>query len=122
MKKDVVSQKHSDALPIPNLEVMKLLQSFASRKFVTETFNWQYFYYALTDEGIKYLREYLGLPEDTVPLTMKKSTVTPVVRQPSRANDDKRKSAGPGGSFNPDFKGGRGERRDGGRDYRRKEN
>ncbi len=28
----------------------------------------------LTDKGIEYLREYLGLPQDVVPATLKKST------------------------------------------------
>ena len=46
-KKDPYNPKHSDELPIPNLEVMKLLQSFTSKGFVTETFNWQYYYYTV---------------------------------------------------------------------------
>lgn len=61
-KKDPYLEKHSEALPIPNLEVMKLLQSFKSKGFVKETFNWQYYYYYLTNEGVTYLREYLALP------------------------------------------------------------
>ena len=100
--KDVYQPKHSDALEISNHEVMLLLQSFASRGFVTEVFNWQYYYYILTDEGIKYLREYLGLPEDIVPATLKKTTVN-AVRSTPRPNrfdgDDKRK-------FSSDRRGG----------------
>lgn len=38
-----------------------------------ETFNWQYYYYYLTNEGIEYLREYLALPADIVPATLKKA-------------------------------------------------
>lgn len=114
VKKDVIGQKELGAdLVLPNLEVMKLLQSFASRGYVEETFNWRYYYYSLTDAGIKYLREYLGLPEDIVPATLKKTNVSvrPSFRPPS---DDKRKSVS--GSGNPDF------RRGAGRDsYRRKE-
>lgn len=93
VKKDVHGEKYSDALPIKNLEVMKLLQSFASRGYVQETFNWQYYYYILTDEGIKYLREYLGLPEDIVPATLKKTVSIANSTKPSfRSNkyDDKK--------------------------------
>eukprot|EP01035_Chromulina_nebulosa_P017306 gene17306-22843_t len=109
VKKDVEADKHSDQLLIRNLEVMKLLQSFSSRGFVTETFNWQYYYYTLTDEGIKYLREYLGLPEDIVPATLKKTvnvTAKPSYRK--TGEDDKRKSFG-------------GERRGDRDSYRKKE-
>ncbi len=34
----------------------------------------------LTDEGIEYLREYLNIPADVMPATLKKST-RPLVRQ-----------------------------------------
>jgi small subunit ribosomal protein S10e len=67
--------KHSDELPIPNLEVMALLKSFKSKGYVNETFNWQYYYYYLTNEGIDYLRAYLALPEEIVPATLKKAAV-----------------------------------------------
>ena len=119
VKKDVVAEKFSDDLPIRNLEVMKLLQSFASRGYVSETFNWQYHYYILTDEGIKYLRDYLGLPEDIVPATLKKPAVN-AIRQSafSRNNDDKRRGDRP--PFNKDRAGG--DRAGGDRSgYRRKE-
>jgi hypothetical protein len=36
-------------------------------------FNWQYFYWFLTDEGIQYLRGFLHLPDDIVPNTLKKA-------------------------------------------------
>lgn len=71
-KKDKYAPQHSDELPIPNLEVMCLLRSFASKGYVNETFNWQYYYYYLTNEGIDYLRQYLALPEHVTPNTHKK--------------------------------------------------
>ena len=40
-------------------------------------------YRFLTDEGIEYLREYLNLPSDIVPATLKKST-RPLERVPDR--------------------------------------
>ena len=47
------------------------MRSLKSRKFVTEIFSWQWHYYFLTAEGIKYLREYLGLPSNVIPNTHK---------------------------------------------------
>ena len=52
---------------MPNLEVMNLMKSMKSRGYVRETFNWQYYYWYLTNEGIEYLREYLHLPAEIVP-------------------------------------------------------
>merc|ERR1719197_2255706 len=46
-----------------------LLKSLKSREFITVTFNWQYFYAYLTEEGINYLREYLALPATVAPQT-----------------------------------------------------
>merc|ERR1719164_71935 len=54
---------------------MCLLRSFASKGFCNVTFNWQYYYYYLTAEGIKYIREYLGLPDNVVPATLKKAAL-----------------------------------------------
>ena len=99
-KKDKYQEKHSDELPIPNLEVMCLLRSFASKGLVKETFNWQWYYYYLTNEGIEYLREYLALPADIVPATLKRATVA--APEGGRMGG-KGKSAGPGGDFNPEF-------------------
>lgn len=72
VKKDANAPKHED-LPIPNLQVMKTLQSLKSRGYVTEQFSWHHFYYFLTDEGILFLRSYLHLPESVIPVTLAKS-------------------------------------------------
>jgi small subunit ribosomal protein S10e len=102
VKKDKYAEKHSDDLNLPNLEVMCLLRSFASKGYVKEVFNWQYYYYYLTNEGIEYLREFLALPAEIVPATLKKAAVAAVPSgRPERG--EKGKSAGPGGEFNPDF-------------------
>ena len=45
----------------------ELMKSLKSRGFVRETFNWQYFYWYLENEGVEYLREYLHLPAEIVP-------------------------------------------------------
>lgn len=61
---------------VPNLYVIKALQSLNSRGYVTERFAWQHYYWYLTNEGIQYLREYLHLPPEIVPATLKKPTKT----------------------------------------------
>merc|ERR1712063_14003 len=71
-KKDCNKAKHDDAdLPVKNIYVIKLLTSLKSRGYVTERFSWQWYYWYLTNEGIEYLREYLHLPEEIVPRTLK---------------------------------------------------
>ena len=65
---------HSEELPVRNLEVLSLMKSFTSKGFCKETYNWQHYYYYLTNEGIEYLRTYLCLPSDIVPATLKAKT------------------------------------------------
>jgi small subunit ribosomal protein S10e len=54
--KDYNLPKHAD-IDVPNLEVIKIMQSLTSKGFVKTQFSWQWYYYTLTDEGIDYLRE-----------------------------------------------------------------
>ncbi|OMH80922.1 40S ribosomal protein S10-A [Zancudomyces culisetae] len=130
-KKDFNAPKHSE-LMVPNLQVIKALQSLNSRGYVKTQFSWQYYYYTLTDEGIEYLREYLHLPAEIVPATFKK----PVRAQPTssrfgrqelnykierdgeyprrdrdeyRRRDDRKEGAS--GDFKPEFRGGAGRGR-----------
>ena len=77
-KKDYNLAKHPD-VDVPNLQVIKALQSLESRGYVKSQFSWQYFYYFLTDAGIQYLREVLHLPSEIVPATFKK-TARPTAR------------------------------------------
>ena len=77
-KKDYSMKNHPDITDVPNLEVLNLMKSLKSRGFVRETLNWQYFYWSLENEGVEYLREYLHLPAETVPATLKKATARPV--------------------------------------------
>lgn len=107
------------------------MTSLKSRDFVKETFNWNHFYWYLTDEGIEYLREYLHLPPGIVPNTLKKAPARPAraeeggrgergERRERRSNRDgyydKNKSLGPSGDFKPRFEGAR---REGGRGFGR---
>merc|ERR1712110_802631 len=59
-----------------NLYVMNALKSFKSKGFVKENYTWQHYHYALTDEGIAYLREQLNLPEHVMPATLKRTQET----------------------------------------------
>lgn len=70
-KKDYNLAKHPD-IDVPNLQVIKLMQSFKSKEYVRETFAWMHYYWYLTNEGIEFLRGYLNLPSEIVPATLKK--------------------------------------------------
>ncbi|XP_021845059.2 40S ribosomal protein S10-1-like [Spinacia oleracea] len=70
-KKDYNLAKHPD-IDVPNLQVIKLMQSFKSKEYVRETFAWMHYYWFLTNEGIEFLRTYLNLPSEIVPATLKK--------------------------------------------------
>lgn len=50
------------------------MRSLKSRKFVTEIFTWRWHYYFLTAEGVKFLRDTLGLPATVIPNTHKEDT------------------------------------------------
>ncbi|KMZ63286.1 40S ribosomal protein s10 [Zostera marina] len=71
-KKDYNLAKHP-LIDVPNLQVIKLMQSFKSREYVRETFAWMNYYWYLTNDGIEYLRTFLNLPSEIVPATLKKS-------------------------------------------------
>ena len=75
-KKDWNLPKHPDIEEATNLEVIKLMTSLTSRDLVSCRFSWKHYYWFLNDEGIEYLREYLHLPEDMVPSTLKKAAAT----------------------------------------------
>nr|GMD80381.1 40S ribosomal protein S10-1-like [Ipomoea batatas] len=71
-KKDYNLAKHP-LIDVPNLQVIKLMQSFKSKEYVRETFAWMHYYWYLTNDGIEFLRTYLNLPSEIVPATLKKS-------------------------------------------------
>jgi small subunit ribosomal protein S10e len=103
----------NEALDIPNLHCFLVMRSLLSRKFVTEVFSWQWHYYFLKNEGVKFLREYLGLPADVIPNTHRidKSTKREdedVVEGEEREERSERRPRGRGGRG----RGGRGGRRE----------
>mmetsp|Transcript_16055 Transcript_16055/g.44187 ORF Transcript_16055/g.44187 Transcript_16055/m.44187 type:complete len:152 (+) Transcript_16055:58-513(+) len=109
---------HPEIEGVRNLEVIKLMQSLTSKELVSERFSWKHYYWFLNDEGIEYLREYLNIPEDVVPNTLKKSTkpapppgrAPEAERGPPRGDRDGYRRGPPGG----DREGYRGFGRGGG--------
>merc|ERR1719493_325300 len=71
-KKDHHAPKHPELETVPNLQVIKALNSLKSRGYVKEQFAWRHYYWYLTNEGISYLRSYLHLPPEIVPSTLKR--------------------------------------------------
>lgn len=119
VKKDFNAPRHAD-IEVPNLQVIKAMQSLKSRNYVTEQFNWQWHYFFLTDEGINYLRSFLNIPESVVPATIAKAgkalgRPTPIRGEERRNEQDgyrsREKKVGAGADFNPEFKGGYGRGR-----------
>jgi len=86
-EKDFHASKHPALEKIPNLHVIKALQSLKSRGYVKEQFAWRHFYWYLTNEGIQYLRDFLHLPPEIVPPTLKRQ-VKPESSRPRNANKD----------------------------------
>lgn len=84
-KKDFTC-KHPHVKEIPNLHVIKALQSMKSRGYVKEQFAWRHYYWYLTNEGIQYLRDYLHLSSQTLPETLRK--VDPVKKSGTRYGGD----------------------------------
>ncbi|KAL8614192.1 ribosomal 40S subunit protein S10A [Nucella lapillus] len=72
-KKDFFAPKHPD-IDVPNLHVIQALTSLKSRGYVREQFAWRNYYWYLTNEGIQYLRDFLHLPAEIVPATLKRQT------------------------------------------------
>ncbi|KAG8213442.1 40S ribosomal protein S10 [Butyriboletus roseoflavus] len=119
-KKDYNAPKHEE-LEVPNLEVIKAMQSLTSKGLVKTQFSWQWYYYVLTPEGVEYLREWLHLPNEIVPATHKRAarpprpaTVRPgesAAPRPPRGDQEgyRRKEGGTPGDFKASFAGvGRG--------------
>merc|ERR1712154_78366 len=135
-KKDPFAAKHPE-IECKNLHVMKALTSLKSKGYVREQFAWRHYYWYLTNEGIQYLREFLHLPAEIVPATLKRQTRTEAPRparaegkegdrRPGAAADrdayrkagppggDKKSDVGAGSGGNFEFRGGYGRGRGGG--------
>jgi len=95
VEKDGMKPQH-EHIPVSNLRVMMVMKSLASRDYVKVKFNWQWFYYFLTDAGIEYLREVLHLPAQVFPATLTKQQRS--TRNPGQpgGDDEPRKGKGKG--------------------------
>jgi len=128
--------EHPELPGVRNLHVIKACQSLRSRGFVREQFAWRHYYWYLTNTGIEYLREFLHLPIEIVPATLKKRRTAPTrplgaaggrprsdrdIREGDRdsyrhGGAEGEKKIGAGADFNPQFRGGYGgAAREGGR-------
>jgi len=74
VKKDALYKPKHDEIDVPNLHVLMVMKSLASKDYVKFKFNWRWFYYFLTDKGIEYLRDVLHLPAQVFPATLTKQT------------------------------------------------
>jgi small subunit ribosomal protein S10e len=113
-EKNFTNVENHPEVEVPNLQVIKLMQSFKSKELVTERFAWRHYYWFLTDKGIEYLREYLNLPADVVPATLKKSTRPVGERRPPMGGDRPRGDRPRDGGFGRDREGYRSGPREGG--------
>merc|ERR1712243_172093 len=112
--KDYNLPKHGELEKVKNLEVIKAMLSLKSRGYVRENFAWRHYYWYLTNEGIQYLRDYLHLPPEIVPATLRKAAKPNDQSRPSW-NKDQRGGQGGGGPRGGDGGGDRDAyRREGG--------
>jgi len=59
---------------VPNLHVWVMMRSLKSRGVLEEVFNWRHHYFTVKSEGLKVLRDALGIVEENiVPITFKKT-------------------------------------------------
>jgi small subunit ribosomal protein S10e len=81
-RKNFQAPRHPNIPGVTNLEVIQLMKGFTSKGLVRENFAWRHYYWYLTNEGINYLREYLSIPSNYVPATLKaeKKEAKPIQR------------------------------------------
>ena len=83
VKKDAYMPEHGQT-SVPNLQVMMLVKSLKSRGCLDEVYNWGWYYYFLTDDGVKYLIKALGLPADAKILPATHTKKVKVAIQPEK--------------------------------------
>lgn len=115
-KKDFNLPKHPDVEEATNLEVIKLMTSLTSKDLVSCRFSWKHYYWFLNDEGIEFLREYLHLPADMLPNTLKKATSGRPPAPPGREGGGERGERGDRPPRGPPRFGDREGGREGGRE------
>ena len=91
VKKDAYMPAHQQITTVPNLHVMMIVKSLKSKGFLNEVYNWGWSYYFLTNAGVKFLIQELGLPADSkiVPAThTKKRTTITAVDTPAKGEEE----------------------------------
>lgn len=96
VKHDPNASRHNEMEDIPNIQVMMVTKSLASRNYLDEKYCWQWHYYFLTNEGIDYLREVLHLPAQVFPQTLTKQRPTRPAMSTIEGGDGERKGKGKG--------------------------
>ncbi|XP_050409557.1 40S ribosomal protein S10 isoform X1 [Patella vulgata] len=99
-KKDFFAPRHPN-INVPNLHVIKALTSLKSRGLVREQFAWRHYYWYLTNEGIQFLRDFLHLPPEIVPATLKRQQ-RPDTARPRVSTKPTGDGAGRGGGAHAD--------------------
>lgn len=103
-KKEFGKARHI-SIDVPNYQVIKVMQSLNSLGCVKTHFSWGYYYYNITNEGIEFVRKYLGLPNEIVPRTiLSQPLVTASSGQKSRTDGMPRiitRGPGAGGLLTP---------------------
>uniref|UniRef100_A0A182PN88 Plectin/eS10 N-terminal domain-containing protein n=1 Tax=Anopheles epiroticus TaxID=199890 RepID=A0A182PN88_9DIPT len=97
--KDERPVMHRELKTIPNLHVIKTLNSLVSKNYAKESFVWRIYYWTLTNEGISYLRNCLYLRSEIVPSTLihqrphvRNIATSPATGPISRATDEDREA------------------------------
>lgn len=76
--------KHS--LKIDNLKVWKIMKSLSSKGLATETYNWGYYYYVITEKGIAWIKDQLGFTDERLkPATLMAASKDMKNAAPARA-------------------------------------
>ena len=91
VKKDAYMPVHGQVKSVSNLNAMMIVKSLKSKGYLNEVYNWGWNYYFLTNAGVKFLIQELGLPADSkiVPAThTKKRTTTTTVDAPATKGGD----------------------------------
>ena len=66
---------------VKNLEVWMLLRSLRDKKLVDLVFSWQYYYYYLKAEGVKYVRDKLGTSKSSILKALLKMLFQPLSKK-----------------------------------------
>uniref|UniRef100_A0A8D8ZDX2 40S ribosomal protein S10 n=1 Tax=Cacopsylla melanoneura TaxID=428564 RepID=A0A8D8ZDX2_9HEMI len=104
-KKDFHQPKHPE-LDVPNLQVIKTLQSLKSKGWVNEQFAWRHYYWYLTNDGIEKLRGVLNIPDEIVPSTLKRQARTTDTSKMPRQLPGQRSEGGRGGEDRSSYRRG----------------